>query len=150
MSVKLALFVFREKPATILSGLLARAAETDQAGSNQTVMIGSETAGPAGQTNSHLSSLVRAKKSAGVGSDPLPCGLQCKRIKQVRLVSVSCSALTFIKLKHEIEIAGRVPRPYVGTVGTVGTVLVVMILTQMKYCPPGWPEPGPDTTRDSS
>ena len=91
---------FREK-STILSSLLSRAAESDQPASNQTVISGSETAGQAGQAglaNSNLSSQVRAKKSAGVGSDPLPCGLQCKRIKQVRLQTCLCSgsALTFI------------------------------------------------------
>ena len=129
---------FREK-STILSSLLSRAAESDQPASNQTVISGSETAGQAGQAglaNSNLSSQVRAKKSAGVGSDPLPCGLQCKRIKQVRLQTCLCSgsALTFIN-----------PSQW----GARQTGRVVMILTQMKYCPPGLPGPGPDTTRDS-
>ena len=87
LTVNLALFVFREK-SSILSGLLSPAPQTDQPASHQTLI----SSDPAGQTNANLSNLVKAKKSAGVGSDPLPCGLQCKRIKQVRLVT----AITFL------------------------------------------------------
>ena len=93
--------MFREK-SSILSGLLTGPDEPGQVASegsegsdgHQTVMISPE---PAGQTGTNLSNIVKAKKSAGVGSGLLPCGLQCKRIRQVRLVTVTvcqCASVT--------------------------------------------------------
>ena len=78
------LSVFREK-STILSCLLSRPSEGSEE-NNQTVMKSSVTSG---HTN-HSTSL-KANKSDG--SSALPCGLQCKRIKQVTIVCNNCQSV---------------------------------------------------------
>ena len=105
LTVNLALFVFREK-SSILSGLLSPSpSPAPQA--DQTLLIPSD---PTGQTAANISNLVKAKKSAGVGSGPRPCGLQCKRIKQVRLVTAitviyPCPAISLPSHCHHTDIS---------------------------------------------